>query len=106
MQTSVIICTHNPRSEYLRRAFEALKTQTLPLLDWELLVIDNASREKLSDTWDLSWHPNARHFRENELGLTPAHLRGIKEARGNTLVFVDDDNLLAPNFLEQVQGII
>jgi len=106
MQTSVIICTHNPRPEYLRRTLDALRRQTLALSGWELLLVDNASREKLSDTWDLSWHPNSRHVREDELGLTPARLRGIKEARGNTLVFVDDDNLLAPNFLEQVQGVI
>jgi glycosyltransferase involved in cell wall biosynthesis len=87
----------------LRRAFDALKAQTLPLLGWELLVIDNASRQKLSDTWDLSWHPNARHVREDELGLTSARLRGITEARGELLVFIDDDNVLARNFLEQVQ---
>jgi glycosyltransferase involved in cell wall biosynthesis len=106
MRTSVIICTHNPRPEYLCRALVALKTQTLPLQSWELLIIDNASREKLSDTWDLSWHPNARHLREDELGLTSARLRGIREARSDTLVFVDDDNILASDFLERVQAII
>jgi glycosyltransferase involved in cell wall biosynthesis len=105
MQT-VIICTHNPRPEYLRRALDALKMQTLPSLQWELLLIDNASRKRLSDLWDLSWHPNARHVREDELGLTPSRLRGITEARGDLLVFVDDDNLLARNFLEQVQATV
>jgi glycosyltransferase involved in cell wall biosynthesis len=105
MQT-VIICTHNPRFDYLRRALDALKAQTLPLPEWELLLIDNASRNKLSDNWDLSWHPNARHIREDELGLTPARLRGVAEAHGELLVFVDDDNLLARNFLEQVQATV
>jgi glycosyltransferase involved in cell wall biosynthesis len=102
MQT-VILCTHNPRAEYLRRALDALKMQTLAPDNWELLVIDNASREKLGDLWDISWHPNARHVREDELGLTPARLRGITEARGELLVFIDDDNVLARDFLEQVQ---
>src|SRR5438132_8045352 len=105
MQT-VIICTHNPRPEYLRRALEALKMQTLPSRQWELLLIDNASHKKLSDLCDLSWHPNARHIREDELGLTPARLRGITDARGDMLVFIDDDNLLARNFLEQVQATV
>jgi glycosyltransferase involved in cell wall biosynthesis len=106
MQTSLIMCSHNPRPDYLRRALDALRAQTLPVSDWEFLLLDNASREKLSHTWDLSWHPNSRHIREDELGLTVARLRGIREAQGNTLVFVDDDNLLASDFLERVQAII
>jgi len=37
--------------------------------------------------------------REEELGLTPARLRGIREAAGEILVFVDDDNVLAADYL-------
>jgi glycosyltransferase involved in cell wall biosynthesis len=100
MQASVIICTHNPRPDYLRRVLDALKTQTLPKEQWELLLIDNASKEPLAKVWDLSWHPHARHIREDELGLTPARLRGIKESTGELLVFVDDDNVLAQDYLK------
>jgi glycosyltransferase involved in cell wall biosynthesis len=38
--------------------------------------------------------------REDTLGLTPARLRGIAEATGEVLVFVDDDNVLEPDYLE------
>jgi glycosyltransferase involved in cell wall biosynthesis len=99
MQLSVIICTHNPRTDYLRRVLDALKTQTLPLAQWELLLIDNASREKLAGVWDLSWHPQGRIIREDEIGLTSARLRGIKESTGDLLIFVDDDNVLAGDYL-------
>jgi glycosyltransferase involved in cell wall biosynthesis len=105
MQASVIICTHNPRPDYLRRVLDALKTQTLPKEQWELLLIDNASKEPLAKVWDLSWHPHARHIREDEVGLTPARLRGIKESTGELLVFVDDDNVLAQDYLEQAGRI-
>lgn len=105
MDYSVIICSHNPRSDYLRRTLEALQAQTLPPDQWELLLIDNASKERLAVDWNISWHPSARHLREDELGLTPARLRGIKEARGDVLVFVDDDNVLAPDFLEHIEAI-
>ena len=101
MNVSVIICTHNPRSDYLRRTLEGLKAQTLPQEQWELLLIDNASKEPLANNWDLSWHSDARHVREDELGLTAARLRGIAEAGGDILVFVDDDNILAPDYLER-----
>lgn len=97
---SVIICTHNPRYNYLARVLQALQEQTLPTNLWELLLIDNASNKPLSLEFDLSWHPNARHIREEQLGLTPARLRGIKEAVAEAIVFVDDDNVLEPDYLE------
>ena len=102
---SVIICAHNPRADYLRRVLEALKTQTLPREQWEFLLIDNASAERLADHWNLSWHQHARHVRENELGLTAARQRAIKESAGELLVFVDDDNVLDADYLEQAGRI-
>ncbi len=97
---SVILCTHNPRRDFLSRTLSALQGQTLPVSAWELLVVDNASQPPVADLADLRWHPAARVLLESELGLTPARLRGIAEARGELLVFVDDDNLLAPDYLE------
>jgi glycosyltransferase involved in cell wall biosynthesis len=97
---SVILCTHNPRPSYLRRTLDALRQQSLPLSEWELLLVDNRSEVPLADSLDLSWHESANMIREEKLGLTPARLRGIKESRGDLLVFVDDDNVLDPDFLE------
>jgi len=102
---SVILCTHNPRPDYLRRTLDALRAQTVPPDRWELLLVDNSSTHRLADSWDLSWHPNGRHILESQLGLTSARLRGIAEASSNLLVFVDDDNVLEPRFLEHVQEI-
>jgi glycosyltransferase involved in cell wall biosynthesis len=103
--TSVILCTHNPRPEYLGRVLASLRGQTLPAKQWELLLIDNASEQPLAQTVDISWHPGGRYIRENELGLTAARLRGIQEASGELLVFVDDDNLPAPDYLVQATAI-
>ena len=98
-RNSVIICAHDPRADYLERTLAALRDQTLPANDWELLLVDNASAEPLSERFDIGWHPAGRHVRELELGLTPARLRGIAEAAGDLLIFVDDDNVLASDFL-------
>lgn len=98
-QITVIICTHNPKTHYLDRVLDALKGQTLPLSNWELLLIDNASNQPLADKVDLSWHPQARHIYEPKLGLTHARLCGIHHAQGDTLVFVDDDNVLDQDYL-------
>jgi hypothetical protein len=99
---SVIICTHNPRRDYFSRCLEGLHVQRFPQNQWELVVVDNASEELLGGRVDLSWHPAARVVREETLGLTPARLRGIRESKGDLLIFVDDDNVLDPDFLEIV----
>jgi hypothetical protein len=99
-EISVIICTHNPREDYLRRVLEALRAQTLPTTDWELLLVDNASEKPLAAAWDISWHPNARHVLEEKIGKTHALLRGIAEFQGELLVVVDDDNVLRADYLQ------
>lgn len=102
---SVIICAHNPRLNYLRRVLDALRAQTLPLEQWELLLVDNASREPLAGRVDLSWHSLASHIHESALGLTPARLRGMGAARAPVLVFVDDDNVLQREYLTRARSI-
>jgi glycosyltransferase involved in cell wall biosynthesis len=97
---SVIICSHNPRLDYLERVLEALKSQTLPSNLWELLLIDNASEQIISSVIDLSWHSQSRHIREENLGKNYALLTGFKEAKGEILIIVDDDNVLAPDYLD------
>jgi glycosyltransferase involved in cell wall biosynthesis len=102
---SIITCSHNPRADYLTRVLHALRTQTIPASQWEYIVVDSASTEPLCARIDLSWHPNVRCVREDAPGLTRARLRGIAESTGELLVFVDDDNVLDPDFLEQTARI-
>jgi glycosyltransferase involved in cell wall biosynthesis len=105
MDISVVICTHNPRQDYLDRVLAALKIQTLARDCWELIVIDNASTLPVIERIDLSWHPASCYIREPKLGLTPARLRGIEAAKGDVIIFVDDDNVLGANYLEHTARI-
>ena len=93
---SVVLCTHNPRLDYFRRVLAALGAQTLPRKGWELLIIDNASTPPVAERLD---SPDARIIIESSLGLTHARLAGIRESKGDVLVFLDDDNLLAEDYL-------
>jgi glycosyltransferase involved in cell wall biosynthesis len=98
---TVIICTHNPREDYLGRVLEALSRQTLSTSRWELLIVDNASSRPVAETVFISWHPNARILREEKAGLTHARFRGGREARGEVIVFLDDDNVPDADYLER-----
>ena len=96
---SVVVWTRNPRLNYLSRVLTELREQTLPMIEWELLLIDNGSQNPVEDRVDLSWHPTARIVRETEPGLTPARLRAIAEVESELIIFVDDDNVLNPSYL-------
>ncbi len=100
---TAVICTHNPRQDYLEATLDSLRTQS-PLQGgkpWELIVLDNASTPPLEGRIDLSWHNLARVVREERLGLTHARLRSFREAGADILVYIDDDNVLAPNYLSE-----
>ncbi|MDB6077813.1 MAG: glycosyl transferase family 2 [Akkermansiaceae bacterium] len=105
MDLTVILPAHNPRPEYLRRTLAGLRAQALPYDRWELLVIDNGSDPPLAGQHDLSWHPQGRHFREDVLGVMVARRLGFRIAKADLIVNVDDDNVLAPDYLEQALGI-
>ncbi len=96
---SVIICAHNPHPGRLARTLTGLRSQTLPPSAWECLLVDNASIPALERASpDL---PNLRVVRETKPGLTHARRRGLHETSSALCVFADDDNVLAPDYLEQ-----
>jgi hypothetical protein len=105
MKISVVIPAHNPRGNFLRRVFDALSKQTLALAEWELILIDNASTPPLEPLWTETWHPGFKVVREEGLGLMRARMAGFKNASGKIILLVDDDNVLAPDYLEKVCSI-
>ena len=100
MDVSVIISTHNPNPERFRRTLLGLRAQTLRGGSWETVIVDNASAQ-FPDAAFLDGCAPTRHrvVTEPALGLTAARLCGIRAALGDLLVFVDDDNVLAPDYL-------
>ncbi|MDP0499563.1 MAG: glycosyltransferase [Verrucomicrobiota bacterium JB022] len=102
---SIILCTRNPRADYLEAVLAALRQQTLEPSAWELIVIDSASDRPLASQVDLVWHPAARVIRLDQPGLTPARLAGFAAAKADLLLMVDDDNVLAPDYLAEAVRI-
>ena len=109
MKLSVVTASRNSRNDLFNRVLQALSRQTLPKAEWESVIIDNGSRELISARKNLLLPDNARIIRnevaENEASLVDARCRGIRETTGAVIVFVDDDNVLAPDYLERVVEI-
>ncbi|MGK7943682.1 MAG: hormogonium polysaccharide biosynthesis glycosyltransferase HpsE [Microcystaceae cyanobacterium] len=103
---TVAICTYNGE-ERLPAVFERLLSQVnTETLSWEILVIDNNSKdgtkalvEKYQKTWEQPF--KLRYSFESRQGLAYARHCGIKEANSELIGFLDDDNLPAPGWVVQ-----
>jgi glycosyltransferase involved in cell wall biosynthesis len=90
---SVLICTHR-RVERLRATLENLRRMKPPPGPWELLVLDNASRDGTDEAvaaFARTAPFTVRYVFEPRLGLSIARNRAIAEAAGDILAFTDDD---------------
>ncbi len=103
---TVIICTYN-RSELLQKALNSLVNQDAKNVDFEVLVIDNNSTDNTKDIVKSFYRKlNLRYVFEKKQGLSNARNRGVAEASGEFLAFVDDDAILPSDWLRQLSFVI
>jgi glucosyl-dolichyl phosphate glucuronosyltransferase len=102
MQITVILCTYN-RCQSLPKALESIAASQLPdSIGWEVLVIDNNSKDQtrgVIDDFCQRYPGRFRYMFEPKQGKSNALNTGIREARGSILAFMDDDVLVAPTWL-------
>ncbi len=91
MKVTIIICTYN-RQEKLNTVLSNLVEQATNQWMTEVLVVNNNSVDQTSaviKSYRQKLH--IREINESNQGLAYARNTGIRQARGDTLVFVDDD---------------
>lgn len=105
---SVIICTYN-RDKYLGETLQRLAGNHFDG-PWELLLINNNSTDSTERicTQFSNDYPNVpfHYIVEKQQGLSYARNRGIQEAKGDWLVFLDDDAFVSENYLEHLSQYI
>ena len=95
VDATVIVCTYN-RATSLRQTLECLARQDVPeSTSWEVIVVDNNSsdntKQVLHEAGSLfSGVPLLYEFEGNQ-GLSYARNHGIQKAKGEVLLFTDDD---------------
>jgi glycosyltransferase involved in cell wall biosynthesis len=101
MDISIIICTYN-RAESLRRTLHTCCDLVIPAgVTWELLVVDNNSSEATKMVCDeFTGKLPLRYLFEPHPGKSFALNRGMEEAKGELLLFTDDDVDLTPSWLQ------
>lgn len=95
---------YNTAPDLLERAIESALYQTLNEEEYELLIIDDASKKEETIAVLRKYEPRARIIRHKQNAGN--HLKnlteGIREARGKYFTICDDDDMLPPNALSDL----
>ncbi|MEQ9362911.1 MAG: glycosyltransferase [Leptospirales bacterium] len=105
LRISVIITTLNREAD-IGLTLDRLAEQSLGADRFEVLVVDGGSTDRTEDVVNERANLHARHsFRflvELEAGVTAARHLGAKEARGDLLVYIEDDARAEPKALAAI----
>jgi GT2 family glycosyltransferase/glycosyltransferase involved in cell wall biosynthesis/Flp pilus assembly protein TadD len=90
---SVVIPTYN-RSGYLSKVLESLKAQELPKENYEVIVIDDGSSDNTEEICQPFINSGeVRYFSQSNQGISAAKNHGVEVARGEIVLFFDDDDV-------------
>jgi glycosyltransferase involved in cell wall biosynthesis len=102
---SVILCTHN-RARTLATALESVAAQSVSESGgWDVVVVDNNSSDETGqvvEDFQRRYPDRFHYFFEQQQGISHARNRGIREARGEILAFMDDDETAVPDWLQNL----
>jgi glycosyltransferase involved in cell wall biosynthesis len=101
VRISAVICTYR-RPDVLPAAVESLLSQTLPLNEYEILVVDNNSRDGTAEiVKDCAQRTRqaVKYALEARQGLSYARNTAVRLASADIIAFLDDDAVADPNWL-------
>lgn len=104
LETSTIICTRN-RPADLAQMLTSLQKQTVP--PTEIVIIDSSTTPIIENAlikplWNKEFFLSKLIYRHTKPGLTYQRNQGVKHASGEILYFFDDDVVLSPYYLEEM----
>ena len=93
---SVVIPSYN-HARFLGEAIQSVLAQTYPRV--EIIVVDDGSGDNTAEV--AAMYPSVQYVRQNNQGLAAARNTGLRASHGDILVFLDADDRLMPESLEQ-----
>ena len=98
---SVVIPIYNV-SSYLRLCLESIENQTYP--HFEVLLVNDGSRDDSKDICQEFIHKDEcfRYFEQENLGISVARNTGILNSNGEFITFIEGDDFVDPNYLEEL----
>jgi len=96
-EASVIIVTYNTDKELLSQNLDSLTMQNNK--NFEIIIVDNSDKTNVKSS---ALKYSLKYIKLNKnYGLSLARNIGIKFAKGNIVIFLDDDAIPAPDFVEK-----
>ena len=99
---SVIIPVYNSEKT-LVKCLRSLLGQSF--VDYELIIVNDGSTdgtESLCMRYANKYYKKIKYFQKENGGVSSARNMGIKNAKGDYICFVDSDDYVAPNYLEDL----
>jgi glycosyltransferase involved in cell wall biosynthesis len=104
MKLSVIVATFNRKRE-LQDLLASLATQTLPPVQFEVVVVDDGSSDGTNlfvETTIKKASFTIKYYYQQNKGPGKARNLGMERASGDVLIFIDSDCILPPEYLSTV----
>lgn len=100
MKIDVILCTHNPRWDYLLRTLDSIAQQErVDGVEISKVLVDNNSpadcAEKLKK---ICAERGFNYLFEKEQGQVHARMTGMRNTTGDLIIWSDDDTVFAPDY--------
>lgn len=103
-KVSVCIPTYK-RSEFLRKLLESINEQALPDgVQLEIIVVDNDSEksaEEVVNNFKQISNYNIRYYSQPQKNISLTRNMAVKEACGDYILFIDDDNFASPAMIKE-----
>jgi glycosyltransferase involved in cell wall biosynthesis len=96
-KVSVIIPTYN-RADKVGKTIESALAQTFT--DLEVIVVDDGSSDDTGNVLARAYGNRIRYFLQENQGASVARNRGVEEARGDWIAFLDSDDLWEKDKIE------
>ena len=94
---SIIVPVYNV-GKYIKDCMESLKEQTFK--NFEVIVVNDGSTDNSKKILDKYKSDNIKIIKQKNQGLSVARNNGVKQSRGEYLIFLDGDDYLETNALE------
>jgi len=105
---TAIVCCHNSAA-VITPTLKALSRQEIPsACGYEVILVDNNCSDETVELARQAWQGMGfplRIEREDTPGLIHARKRGVAAARYDVVMFVDDDNALAPDWVVKIRAL-
>lgn len=103
MRASIQLCTYN-RAHLLERVLDACFEQTVAPSEYEVVLVNDGSTDNTLEVIERAQRRATCRFiviNQPNSGLAKGRNAGIAQATGDRIIFIDDDVLPIPTFVEE-----